>query len=62
MEVILDALRRGVARLRECSRTTPEGLYAQGRGAQFGGRSRRNRSTVAYACLQSEVSSATLAP
>ena len=37
-------------------------LHAQGRRAQFGGRSRRNRSTVAYACLQSEVSSATLAP
>ena len=50
------------ARLRECSRMTPEGIYAQGRRAQFGGRSRRNRSTVAYACLQSEVSSATLAP
>jgi hypothetical protein len=39
-----------------------EGIYAQGRRAQFGGRSRRNHSTVAYACLQSEVSSATLAP
>jgi SAM-dependent methyltransferase len=37
-------------------------IYAQGRRAQVGGRSRRNRSTVAYACLQSEVSSATLAP
>jgi len=36
--------------------------YAQGRRAQHGGRSRLNRSTVAYACLQSEVSSATLAP
>ena len=36
--------------------------YAQGRRAQFGGRSRRNCSTPAYACLQSEVSSATLAP
>ena len=36
--------------------------YAQGRRAQLGGRSRRNHSTVAYACLQSEVSSATLAP
>src|SRR6186997_2742218 len=36
--------------------------YAQGRRAQVGGRSRRNHSTVAYACLQSEVSSATLAP
>ena len=40
----------------------PGGDYAQGRRAQLGGRSRRNRSTVAYACLQSEVSSATLAP
>ena len=48
--------------LGECSRMTPEGFYAQGRRAQFGGRSRRNHSTVAYACLQSEVSSATLAP
>ena len=33
-----------------------------GRRAQFGGRSRRNLSTVEYACLQSDVSSATLAP
>ena len=39
---------------------TPEGIYAQGRRAQFGGRCRRNRSTVAYACPQSEVSSARL--
>jgi hypothetical protein len=38
------------------------GIYAQGRRAQFGGRSRRKPSSVAYACLQSEVSSATLAP
>ena len=37
-------------------------LYAQGRRPHVGGRSRRNHSTVAYACLQSEVSSATLAP
>jgi hypothetical protein len=41
---------------------TPEGVYAQGRRAELGGRSRRNRSIVAYACLQSETSSATLAP
>ena len=40
----------------------PEGIYARGRRAQFGGRSRRNGSTVAHACLQSEVSSVTLAP
>jgi hypothetical protein len=46
----------------QCSRTTPEGIYAQGRRLQFGGRSRRKSSTVAYASLQSEVSSATLAP
>jgi hypothetical protein len=44
------------------ARRAPEGTYAQGRRAQFGGRSRRNHSTVAYACLQSEVSSVTLAP
>jgi hypothetical protein len=37
-------------------------IYAQGRRAHVGGRSRRNHSTVAYAFLQSEVSSATLAP
>ena len=36
--------------------------YAQGRRGQLGGRSRRNGSTVAYACRQSEVSAATLAP
>lgn len=35
---------------------------AQGKRAQFGGRSRRNRSTVAYARRQSEVSSTTLPP
>src|SRR3954454_15876774 len=35
-------------------RMTHEVIYAQGRRAQFGGRSRRNSSTVAYACLQSE--------
>ena len=62
----LSRRRRGVQRARdrpgECSRMTPEGIYAQGRRAQFGGRSRRNRPTVAYACRQSEVSSATLAP
>ena len=44
------------------ARMPPEAIYAQGRRDQFGGRSRRNRSTVAYACLQSDVSSATLAP
>jgi hypothetical protein len=49
-------------RSRRGSRMTPEGIYAQGRRAQFGGRSRRNRPTVAYACRQSEVSSVTLAP
>jgi hypothetical protein len=41
---------------------TPEEIYAQGKRARFGGRSRRNCSTVAYACRQSEVSSVTLAP
>ena len=60
----LSRRRRGVSRERgslgECSRMTPEGFYAQGRRAQFGGRSRRNRSTVGYACPQSEVSSARL--
>jgi hypothetical protein len=39
-----------------------EPLYAHGRRAHPGGRSRRNRSTFAYACLQSEVAFATLAP
>ena len=49
------------ASVRECC-LNAEGIYAQGRRAQFGGRSRRKGSTVAYACRQSEVASATLAP
>ena len=58
-----DLLRRESERDDESGRDErPLGIYAHGRRAQFGGRSRRNRSTVAYACLQSEVSSATLAP
>ena len=39
-----------------------ESSYTQGRRTQYGGRSLRNRSTVAYACLQSEVAVSTLAP
>jgi hypothetical protein len=34
-------------RLGQCSGMTPERIYAQGRRAQYGGRSRRNRSAVA---------------
>ena len=41
---------------------TPQAIYAQGRRAQFGGRSRGNRSIVAYACLQSLMVGSRLGP
>ena len=43
-------------------RIARDGIYAQGRRGQLGGRCRPKRSNAAFASLQSEVSSATLAP
>jgi Cupin domain len=49
-----DPVRRRDVAGRLADHVPPIAVAAQGRRAQYGGRSRRNRSIVVYACVQSE--------